>query len=171
MPGVDQQHLDLLGLAQGMKDRLPVHPGRLHRHVRDSLLHQPRHHLQQYPVESLVLADPLTAFPRDVPGCADRDSDLPLAYIDTCDPRVDDFHGNTSSANPPGRAGHAARGTRKKIKSLRLALYGSKPGYPTGTGSSVNLRAGLAGTKNSRRQRTTHPVSSTRGRSARPMRI
>lgn len=139
--------------------------------MRDTLLNQPRHHLQQHSVESLVLADPLTAFPRDVPGRADGDSDLPLAYIDTRDPRVDDLHGNSSSANPPERAGHAARGTRKKIKSLRLALYGSNPGYPTGTGSSVNLRAGLAGTKNKRRRRTTHPVSSTRGRSARPMKI
>jgi len=30
---------------------------------------------------------------------------------------------------------------------LRLALYSSNPGYPTGTGSSVNLKVGLAGTK------------------------
>jgi len=58
-----------------------------------------------------------------------------------------------------------------KIKILRLALYGSNPGYPTGAGSSVNLRAGLTGTKNWRRQRATHPVSTTRGRHAKPMNI
>jgi len=34
-----------------------------------------------------------------------------------------------------------------KIKSLRFALEGGNPGYPTGTGSSVNLVHGLAGAK------------------------
>ena len=58
---------------------------------------------------------------------------------------------------------HAARGSCMKIKILRLALNGSNPGYPTGTGPSVNLRAGLAGTKNKRRQRATPLVSPTQG--------
>nr|WP_322753486.1 hypothetical protein [Frankia sp. Cas3] len=171
MSSVDQQHLDLLGLAQGVEDWLPVHPSRLHRHVRNAFLDQPRHHLQQHLVEGLVHADLLTTLPRGIPGRTDGDGDLPLAHIDPRTPRIDDLHGNSCSTNPPDQAGHAIRGTRKKIKILRLALYGSNPGYPTGTGSSVNLRAGLAGTKNWRRQRMTCPVSSTRGRSTRPMNI
>ena len=171
MPGVDEQHLDLLGLTQGMKDRLPVHPGRFHRHMGDAPLDQPGHHLPEHPVIGLELADLLSPLPGNVPRRADSDRDLPLAHIDPRHPRIDDLHGLSSSANPPEPAGHAARGTRKKIKSLRLALYGSNPGYLTGTGSSVNLRVGLAGTKNTRRQRTARTVSSTRGRSARPMKI
>ena len=75
------------------------------------------------------------------------------------------------STTPANLAARAIRGTRKKIKILRRAPCGSNPGYPTGAGSSVNLRAGLAGTKNWRRQRMTCPVSSTRGRSTRPMDI
>ena len=136
-----------------------------------ALLDQPGHHVPQHPVERLVLADLLPPLPRQVPGHPDGDRDLPLAHVDPRDPRIDDLHGNTSSAYPPEPAGRAARGTRMKIKSLRLALYGSNPGYPTGTGSSVNLRVGLAGTKNKRRQRTARIVSSTRGRSTRPMKI
>src|SRR5664279_6546408 len=72
---------------------------------------------------------------------------------------------------PPNRQDTPPAEPAKKFKSLRLALYGSNPGYPTGTGSSVNLRVGLAGTKDKRRQRTAQQVSSTRGRSARPMKI
>ena len=72
---------------------------------------------------------------------------------------------------PPNRQDTPPAEPDRKIKSLRLALYGSNPGCLTGTGSSVNLRVGLAGTKNKRRQRTGRIVSSTRGRSARPMKI
>src|SRR5664279_3684399 len=72
---------------------------------------------------------------------------------------------------PPNRQDTPPAEPAKKFKSLRLALYGSNPGYPTGTGSSVNLRVGLAGTKDKRRQRTAQQVSSTRGRFARPMKI
>src|SRR5664279_1864188 len=46
---------------------------------------------------------------------------------------------------PPNRQDTPPAEPAKKFKSLRLALYGSNPGYPTGTGSSVNLRVGLAG--------------------------
>jgi hypothetical protein len=136
----------------------------------DPLLDQPGHHLPEYLVVGLELADLLSPLPGNVPRRADSDRDLPLAHIDPRDPRIDDLHGLLLCESPEP-AGHAARGTRRKIKSLRLALYGSNPGYPTGTGSSVNLRVGLAGTKNKRRQRTARTVSSTRGRSARPMKI
>jgi hypothetical protein len=103
MPGVDQQDLYLLGLAQGVEDRLPIHPGRLHRDVCDAFLHQPGHHLPQHRVERLVLADLLAALPGDVAGHADGHRDLPLAHIEPRDPRINNFHGNSSSTNPPNR--------------------------------------------------------------------
>ena len=60
VPGVDQHHLQRVGLAQGMEDRLPVHPGRLHRHMGDALVDQPAHHLPQHLVERAELAGLLT---------------------------------------------------------------------------------------------------------------
>src|SRR5664279_4676580 len=117
VPGVDQQHLDLLGLTQRMEHRLPVHPGRFHRHMGDALLHQPGHHLPEHLVVRPVLADPLAPLPRTLARRADSDRDLPLAHIDPRHPRIDDLHGlSSSSANPPEPAGHAARGTRKEIQ-------------------------------------------------------
>jgi hypothetical protein len=47
MPRVDQQHLHrAFGLAQSVKDRLPINPRRFHGHVRDTLRHQPGHHFE-----------------------------------------------------------------------------------------------------------------------------
>ena len=68
MPGVDEQHLDLLGLTQGMKDRLPVHPGRFHRHMGDASFDQPGHHLPEHLVIGLEHPDLLSPLPGNVPG-------------------------------------------------------------------------------------------------------
>src|SRR5664280_1938908 len=167
MPGVDQHDLQGITLAQGVEDRLPVHPGRLHRHVRDALLDQPPNHLLQHGVEGLELSDLLTSLPRALPRHPNSDRDLPLAHIDPRDPCVHDLHNGLLPA-ATDQPGHVTRGSRIKIKILRFALTGSNPGYPTGAGSSVNLRAGLAGTKNKRRQRATPPVSPTQGVSSAP---
>src|SRR5664280_2439122 len=87
--------------------------------------------------------------------------------VDPSAPCVHDLHNGLLPA-ATDQPGHVTRGSRIKIKILRFALTGSNPGYPTGAGSSVNLRAGLAGTKNKRRQRATPPVSPTQGVSSAP---
>src|SRR5664280_2323230 len=136
----DQHDLQGIALAQGVEDRLPVHPGRLHRHVRDALLDQPPNHLLQHGVEGLELSDLLTSLPRALPRHPNSDRDLPLAHIDPRDPCVHDLHNGLLPA-ATDQPGHVTRGSRIKIKILRFALTGSNPGYPTGAGSSVNLRA------------------------------
>ena len=52
--------------------------------------------------------------------------------------------GRFAVARTTGLCGFVWRRPSRRV----IALYGSNPGYPAGTGSSVNLRAGLAGIKN-----------------------
>jgi hypothetical protein len=120
MPRVDQQHLHrAFGLAQSVKDRLPINPRRFHGHVRDALGHQPGHHFGQRLVKGVVLAHLLAALARSLTRSAHRHRDDLLANIDRGHPFVPDLHRGLPSQRPLRRAAH---GTRMKIKSLRLAL-------------------------------------------------
>src|SRR5882762_1920379 len=143
MSGVDQQHLQRpLGLAQGMKDRSPIHPGRFHAHVRDTLGDQPSHHLDQRRVVGVELADLLVTLAGALAGGAYRHRDNLFPDVDRGDPLVDQLHLWLPSGRPTRRVD---RGTRMNIKSLRLALEkaatrstqpGRAPASICGTGST-----------------------------------
>jgi hypothetical protein len=119
VPGVDQQHLQPLCLAQGMKDWPPVHPGRFHRHMGDALGDQPADHLTQHRVERLELPQLLVALPRLLPRGADRHRHELFAHINPGDPRVHDLQPDSLRARPIHRA-HPR--SPQQIKRLRLAL-------------------------------------------------
>ena len=93
VPGI--AHQDLLEgpvLQQRMVDGHRVDPGRLHRHVRDSLGHEPPRGLAQHAVKRLVHAPDGDPPARAVPGLADRDRDHVLAHVNRRAPLVDDLH-------------------------------------------------------------------------------
>src|SRR5205823_4908359 len=131
MRGVDQQHLDrLFCLAQGMEHRSPEDTRGFHAHMGYAFTDQPVHHLDQGAVVGVELAYLLAALTRAFTRGAHRYRNDLLADIDRGDPLVDDLHIRLPPERPDRRAG---RGTRMKIKSLRLALTsGGNPEYPPG---------------------------------------
>jgi len=140
--GVDQHHLQRVGLAQGVEDRLPKHPGRLHRHLGDPLLDQPAHHLPQHRVERAELTGLLRPRSPGLSGQPNGDRDLLFAHIDCRDALVHDLHDGAlpaaarTSATPHPRI-------RREDQDSEIRAHRQQPGVPTGARSRVNLMLGL----------------------------
>ncbi len=139
MPSACQHHLQPLGLAQGMKHRPPVHPSRLHRHLRHTLGDQPADQLQ-HRIERLELAQLLLALTRLLPRVrtATATSFLPTSIPATRGYTISNPTPFVFAPDPSRPPAEPAADQEAETRAHRR-----QPGVPTGTGSSVKLGYGL----------------------------
>ncbi len=116
VPGVADQNLLEITLHQRVVDRHRVRPGRLHRHVRDTLRLQPLRHLPQDAAERPVGPPLRLPLVPALAGHPDRDRDLVLADVDPGAPLVNNLH-DRLPGRPSQPGARAPRGAAPEQRS------------------------------------------------------